>query len=245
MSEHPTPEYLAETMTKYGTDAGYHKLRREGFDLPRSACAKVRKQLVEQGIVKRHTRFNDEQVAKAREMATAGKPSHEIGKALGASAKQIWDLCNRYDIPLKRGPSLLSLPDREKFNAVYQTCSIARAAEIFGVSTKTGSRWVKALGLVRQTTAKIEKRMTPKALNPLKPRRKRGYTYTATPITTPTETGPLADAARYLRQQGYANVYRRGRDEWQVGGRVMREQDMLARVDEMKARRARMMGGVA
>lgn len=241
----PTPEHLIETMTKYGTDAGYHHLRREGYDIPRSVCAKARRQLVDQGIVKRYTRFSDEQVAKVRELAAGGKPSQEIGKKIGATPKQIWDLCNRYDIALKKGPSFLSLPDRDKFNAVYQTCSIAKASEIFGVSPQTGGRWVKALGLVREPTQKVEKRTTKKAVQRVDRRRKFGVSFAQTPIAPPTETGPLADAARYLRQQGYANVYRRGRDEWQVGSRVMSEKDMLARVDEMKARRARLAGSAA
>lgn len=241
----PSAEYLTQVMTQHGTDAGFQKLRREGYDVPRSVCAKVRRELFQQGVVKRYTRFNDEQVAKVRELAAEGKPSHEIGKVIGATPKQIWDLCNRYDIPLKKGPSFISLPDRDKFNAVYQTCSIAKASEIFGVSPQTGGRWVKALGLVRERTQKVEKRVTPKDIRATRAKRQCGFTYTPTPVTPPTETGPLADAARYLRQQGYANVYRRSRDEWQVGARVMLESDMLARVDEMKARRARMMGGVA
>lgn len=234
----PSAEYLTQVMTKHGTDAGYHQLRREGYDVPRSVCAKVRRDLVRQGAVSNpRDAWSDYRLDKVRDLAAKGCTAAAIAHELGTTKFAIHAVCQSRGIMLRKG-NTIDMPPLDKVEATFHKfTSMTAAANSLGICEHTFRRWVKHYNLKRVVTEK-----PPRAP---KPRRKFGVTYTPTPVTTPTETGPLADAARYLRQQGYANVYRRSRDEWQVGARPMSEKDMLSRVDEIKARRARMMGGVA
>jgi len=235
----PTPEYLSETVAAYAIDAGYQKLRREGYSITRRAFQKAREQLIAEGLEpKQRSVWNAKTTAIARALIAEGKTSRQIAKETGTSTKQVYDLCHRLGMSLTLGrcPKTRSLPDRDRLAALYAENSIARVAALMNVSPKVASRWIKAYGLVRNEKTKAQRQV---ARVPFE-RRKRGLGFAAAPSPVPNETGPVAEAARYLRQQGYANVYRRGRDEWQVGSRVCSEADMLARVDEMKARRERM-----
>lgn len=232
----PTPEYLTETMTRYASEAGYQKLRREGYIVPRSECQYIRNKLIREGVVKSR-KWSEESIEKIRALAEEGKSGIEIAKIMGVSTSSLYDLFYKHRISTHKPQT--PPPPRDEFAEIWLASTGVATAQHFKVTEKLVTRWARYYGLKRPPREKKPR------IRPSQAKRKFGVTYTPTPVTTPTETGPLADAARYLRQQGYANVYRRGRDEWQVGGRVMREQDMLARVDEMKARRARMIGGVA
>lgn len=235
----PSAEYLTHVMTQHGTDAGYHQLRREGYDISRSVCGKVRRDLVKQGAVSNpRDAWSDDRLDKVRDLAAKGCTAAAIAHELGTTKFAIHAVCQSRGIMLRKG-NTIDMPPIDKVEATFHKfSSMTAAANSLGICEHTFRRWVKHYNIKRVVTEKP----------PLAPRRSKrqcGFTYTPTPVTPPTETGPLADAARYLRQQGYANVYRRGRDEWQVGAKVMSENDMLARVDEMKARRARLAGSAA
>lgn len=240
MTNRPTPEYLIETMTAYSYEAGHKKLIGEGYTISRRECRNIRSGLIADGVAVVRGAYTEEKCDIVRKMAAQGKTSSKIGEAIGATARQVYDLCYRLNVPLKKGPRVIPLPDRDAFNAVYQKCSIAKAGEAFGVSPKVAQLWVKAFGLTRESSTALEKRAVVLRMA----QRRKGVSFVQSIGPSSNEAGPVADAARYLRQQGYSNVYRRSVKEWQVGARVMLEADMLARVDEMKARRARMMGGV-
>jgi len=231
MTNRPTPEYLTETMTQYAAEVGYQILRREGYDIGRNECQRVRNQLIQQGVVK--SRFwNEERINQVRALIGEGKTGIQIAEIVGASTTSLYDLLHRQRMIVSK-PNLPP-PPREEFEAIWLASNNVATAEHYNVGKKLVARWVRHYGLKRP------KREKKPRIRPSQAKRKFGVTYTPVAITAPTETGPLADAARYLRQQGYANVYRRGRDEWQVGSRVMLESEMLARVEEMKARRQRL-----
>lgn len=232
----PTPEYLIETMKQYSINIGHQKLRSEGYQISRDECQRVRKRLICQGVIK--TRFwTDERIEEVRTMASKGTSGVEIAKIIGVSTTSLYDLFYKQRIIVSK--PLTPPPPLDEFAPIWLASTNVATAEHYNVGERLVARWARHYGLKRPKPEKKPR------IRPSQAKRKFGVSYTATPITPPTETGPLADAARYLRQQGYANVYRRGRDEWQVGSRPMSEKDMLARVDEMKARRARMAGSAA
>lgn len=229
----PTPEYLIEVMTQHAGEVGYQILRREGYDIGRNECQRVRNQLIHEGVIK--TRFwTDERIEQVRALVGEGKTGTEIAEIMGATRTSLYDLLYRQRIIVSKPK--LPPPPKDEFEAIWLASNNVATAEHYNVGKKLVARWARHYGLKRP------KREKKPRIRPSQAKRKFGVTYTPTPMAPPTETGPLADAARYLRQQGYANVYRRGRDEWQVGARVMLEKEMLARVDEMKARRARLAG---
>jgi len=239
----PTPEYLIEVMTQCATEPGFQRLRREGYTMSRSQYRDERTRLIGESRIKQRRVWSAESTEQARQLAAEGKTARQIAKATGTSPKQVYDLLHRLGVAMKlgRAPINRSLPDRDRLAELYAGNTMAKVASIMGVPAKVVSRWIKAHGLEREAPVKVQRHIA----RPRLERRKLGLAFASAPVPPPTETGPLADAARYLRQQGYANVYRRGRDEWQVGSRPMSEQDMLARVDEMKARRLRLAGSAA
>lgn len=237
----PSAELLTETFTIHSGLKGYHLLRDQGYDVSRRECRKVRERLIAEKAVKTRATYNDSIVDRVRAMAADGASTRKIAKELDSTTRQIYDLCRRHSIvtPPDYGAECAPPPDRDKLDAVFQVNSIAKSAEIFDVSINTMKRWIAAHGLKRVEKIKPERRVY--QMRATKRPFGRQWTTAAIPAA---EHSAANDAATYLRQQGYSNVYRRNRSEWQVGGRVMAEKDMLARVVEIKARRARMMGGV-
>ncbi len=227
----PTPEYLIEVMTQCSINTGHQRLKSEGYQIGRDECQRVRKRLICQGVVKTRT-WTDERIDRVRALVADGKKGVEIAAILGVSTTALYDLFYKQRIIVSKPKA--PPPPRDELEAIWLASNNVATADHYNVGQKLVARWVKHYGLKRPKTEKKPR------IRPSQAKRNCGFTYIPTPVTPPTETGPLADAARYLRQQGYANVYRRGRDEWQVGAKVMSEKDMLARVDEMKARRQRL-----
>lgn len=231
MTNRPTPEYLTKTMTQYATEPGYHKLRNEGYSVPRSECQYIRNKLISEGAVKSRT-WPEERINQVRALVAEGKTGIEIAKTMGVSTSSLYDLFYKHRISTHKPQT--PPPPREEFAEIWLGSTGVATAQHYNVTETLVTRWARHYGLKRPKPQKKPR------IRPSQAKRKFGVTYTPVAITTPTEIGPLADAARYLRQQGYANVYRRSPLEWQVGSRVMTEADMLARVDEMKARRQRL-----
>lgn len=247
----PTPEYLIETMRCHSEKDGYQKLRQEGYDVTQRQCVRIRRELRLSGkVVDTRQVWTDEMIEEVRRLAADAVKAEDIGKAMGRSTEQVYTLVRRLRIPLNKNhgdaisaaKGLRPAPPREELEVVYREHSLAMTAVAFQASTRVVKRWLAEYGIERPPLEK--KPRLPRAPKPRKPKSDRAWGVSFKQVTlAPTqENGPVADAARYLRQQGYANVYRRSMTEWQVGARVMLEADMLARVDEMKARRARLAG---
>lgn len=235
----PSAELLTETFTTHNSVKGYHFLRGQGYDVTRRECLTVRNQLIAANAIERGKAYDKSIVEKVREMAAAGATTGAIGRAIGATTRQTRNLCQRHGIKaaFDATPNAIPMPDRDKLVAALQVNSVTQAGKVFGVSFPTIKRWMGIYGLERVEPVKPARPALP--VRPSK--RPFGRQWTAAAIPAP-EHSAANDAATYLRQQGYSNVYRRNRSEWQVGGRVMAEKDMLARVVEIKARRARLAG---
>lgn len=238
----PTPELLRATFTQYAVAEGYRILREQGYEVSRAKCRHVRSQLTQEGIVKRDRLvWPDDKVEQVREMASKGLTSTQIADALGVNRHSLYDMCMRRGIAFRKGAPVKRTASRDDVAAAYEGRSMRDAAQMMGVSEHLFSRWVHEHGLTRE-------RPLPPA-KPTKPRlvpgtSKRRYWGTSAALP-PSDDSALGLAAMFLRRHGYSNVYRLNHHEWQVGRLVMSERGMLARVEEIKARQARMMGDVA
>lgn len=233
----PSQTMLRTVMAANATNEGYLKLREMGYTMSRQVCRDMRNQLRSEGEVKyQRSKWTAERIVEVRKMVAERKSSSHIAFEFDTTPKRVYDLCHRLGIPLTKGAPIKSLPNREKLDAVYQANSIARTAEVFGVSVKTASRWITTHGLKRDEPIEPIRR-TVAASPPRAPMRNACYRPADLP---PPETGPAADAARYLRYVGYANVYRRSDKEWWVGRGPMAEADMIARAEEVRARKERL-----
>ena len=231
----PTTELLTATFTKLSIDQGFQALRAQGYTISRAKCAAFRKGLRAEGIVQ-DTRdvWTDERIAKVRQLAERGCNSKTIALELSTTRFAIHALCSSRKIKLRKGNAVM-IPTREEVDALYQGRSMVTAAGIMGVADTTFRRWVRYYGLTRPEPVAPEKSEKPVTL--VKPMRNACYRPADLP---PPETGPAADAARYLRYVGYANVYRRSDKEWWVGRGPMAETDMIARAEEVRERKERL-----
>lgn len=233
----PTPELLRATLTKWPIEHGHKLLVEQGYQVSRRDCQRVRKQLVTAGIVKMgwKRKWTPEKIEQVHAMLADGKTAGEIAKHMGVGATSVYDLFYRLKLAQGAKPKR-PVPSREELEAVYMSNTLSSTADHFGVHTGTVTRWAMHYGMTRP---KVEPK--PKVSRVYKSRSKRQWNTVWKPADLPAiEPGPAADAATYLRQQGYTNVYRRGPKEWWVGRGPMAEVDMIARAEEVRARKERM-----
>lgn len=232
----PTPELMHSTFLTHSIDQGLQALRAQGYTISRAKCATFRKGLRTAGIVK-DTRdvWTDERISKVRQLAERGCNSKTIALDLGTARFAIHALCSSRKIKLRKGNAVM-IPTREEVDALYQGRSMVVAARMMGVADTTFRRWVRYYGLTRPEPVKPAPAEKP-TISLVKPMRNACYRPADLP---PPETGPAADAARYLRYVGYSNVYRRSAKEWWVGRGPMAEADMIARAEEVRARKERL-----
>jgi len=230
----PTRETLHATFLNRSIEQGYRALRDQGYDISRSKCAAFRNRMRSEGIVQDpRDVWTDERIAKVRDLAARGYNSKTIARELDTTRLSILAVCSSRKISLRKG-NAVQIPTREQVDELYQNNSMVIAARKMGVADTTFRRWVRYYGLTRPEPVKpapapvIAKPSTPKLA-----------VFRRTEIPAP-ECGPAANAARYLRQQGYTNVYRRGPQEWWVGRGPMAEVDMIARAEEIEARKERL-----
>lgn len=232
----PTPELLIEIFTKQTVEDGYRILVDQGYTYSRVKCTAFRNALRAKGLAEDPRKvWTDERIEKVREMAGKGCNSKAIAAELGTSRHAIQRLCVTRKIPLRKG-NAVQVPTREEVDALYQGRSILAASVVMGVADTTFRRWVRYYGLTRPEPVKPAPVEKP-SITLVKPMRNACYRPADLP---PPETGPAADAARYLRYVGYSNVYRRSAKEWWVGRGPMTEADMIARAEEIKARKERL-----
>lgn len=228
----PTPDLMRTTFLTNGIEEGHRQLLAQGYTISREKCRIFRAGLRREGAVRdKREMWPEERVAKVREMAAKGYNAASIAHALETTKFAIHGVCTSRGISLRKGATI-QIPPRDEVNAVFQGRSLVAGAKIMGVADTTFTRWVRFYGLTRPTPEP-----KPEVAKSPTPPRSRSFRIADTP---PPESGPAAEAARYLRRQGYANVYRRSQEEWWVGRGPMAERDMIARAAEIEARKGRM-----